>query len=540
MGEFVNFITKGIKIEKDGDRRTFSGHISAEVVDHENDFIFVKEIMEVMKTFMKVLPVLSEVHSNRMVGKILGYEKSEIEGHPSVRIDAEIFKQKGVTLYDDVWNKVKDHTYQGLSMGGGSKKREAMFKDGRMVQNLSDLELYEIALCPSPMNPLAIIDRFNQFAKSDVLLEKMYKIDNRNIVQCNSISCEFGKGINDDIDIDSDNRVNPKPGEIKIDQSVKKTDNELGVDNRRPNRDPEKPSPEIKKDHIEGMTEEREHELIDHPPKKKDNITVSKDNHNVYKQLSEINVNNMTETTETKTNEISKDQPVKVDSMATVVTDLIKTKDTLIEKQNSEIETYKKEIEALKKVTTNVTNVNPVDGGIEEKQPLKAIDPDDVGTSAKGENAIAPKPSDSQASIIAPALKEPGKDEASVVMENKADDSHEGKVPTGEGEPKKDAKVEKADEEKKTEEKKEEPKKEEKTEEVKKSIDDSTYKVVETVRPLIKARSDPNGKPTAYQMLKAVEQGFGETKDAAQSLILMHQKMLAGEFGDGNPSRGGY
>jgi len=204
MGKFVNFITKGIEFEKDGDRRIFSGHITAEIVDHQNEFIFVKEVMKVMETFMKVLPVLSEAHTNRMVGEILKYEESEIEGHKSVKITAEVFKQAGVSLYDNVWAKIQNEVYKGLSMGGGSKDRDTMFKDGRMVMKLSDLELYEIAVCPSPANPLAIIDKYNKFAKAD-FFQKANNIDNRNILQCSSVSCEFGKGIDDNVDLDLDN-----------------------------------------------------------------------------------------------------------------------------------------------------------------------------------------------------------------------------------------------------------------------------------------------------------------------------------------------
>lgn len=223
-----------------------------------------------------------------------------------------------------------------------------------------------------------------------------------------------------------------------------------------------------------------------------------------------------TETNQTKTEEIRKEDPTaKVDPMATVVSDLIKTKDELIKNQDSKIEELSKKIEELSKVV----NQNPVDGGTEQSQAVKATDADDVGTKADAKNDVAPKPSEAQADIIPPAVKEPGKDEASVTMENKSDDS------------------EKKDEEKKDEVKKEDEKKEEeKKEEVKKS--DSTYKVVETVRPIIKSY-DNKSVPTAYQMLKACEQGFGETKSADQALVILHQKMLKGEFGNGQPSFGG-
>ena len=198
--------------------------------------------------------------------------------------------------------------------------------------------------------------------------------------------------------------------------------------------------------------------------------------------------------------------------------DLLETKDTLIEKQNSDIEALRKQIEELQKEK----NQNPVDKGTEvESKP--ATSGEDVGDKADAQNHVAPKPSEAQASIIPPAVKPPGDDNSGLSMENKSDD---------------DEKPKEKEEEMKKEEKTEE--KEEK-EEMKKSEPDSIYKVVETVRPLIKAREvDYTKVPTAYQMLKAVEQGFGQTRDAEQSLILMHQKMQNGEFGTGNPSGGVY
>lgn len=223
--EFTNFITKDIKVEKSDDgRRVFSGHISAEIVDHQNEFIFVKEIMDIMDIYMKIMPVISDVHTNRMVGKTLKYEKSEIEGVASVRIEGEIFKQEGVVLYDQVWEKIKSGEYQGLSMGGGAKHKEPILKEGKLAMSLKNLELYEIAVCPSPANPLAIIDKYNEFAKANDVIEKVHDIDGRNIIQCSSISCTFDKasGTNIDEDIDLDN-VQPAGNEVE----------EMGVDNRR-------------------------------------------------------------------------------------------------------------------------------------------------------------------------------------------------------------------------------------------------------------------------------------------------------------------
>ena len=62
--EFPRFITKGIEVEK-GDRRIFKGHITAEIIDRQQEFIFVAEVMKIMKAFMEVNPVISDFHSNR-------------------------------------------------------------------------------------------------------------------------------------------------------------------------------------------------------------------------------------------------------------------------------------------------------------------------------------------------------------------------------------------------------------------------------------------------------------------------------------------
>lgn len=203
--EFPNFITKGIEIEK-SNRRILTGHITAEIIDRQQEFIFVKEVLAIMKNFMEVNPVISDFHSNRMVGRVLDYEKSEYQGVPTVKITAEIYKKDGVTLYDKVWEKVLKSEYTGFSMGGASKEREPIMKDGRMALELKKLELYEIALCPTPANPFAIIEKVNMFAKTAGLEDKMIKEEGgRQYIQCTSIGCRFEKGTNMDVDIDIDN-----------------------------------------------------------------------------------------------------------------------------------------------------------------------------------------------------------------------------------------------------------------------------------------------------------------------------------------------
>lgn len=226
--QFNTFLTKGIEIEKsEMEKRIFTGHITAEVVDKQDEIIARDEVYRIMKTYMEINPVISDSHSNRMVGKCLSYEKSEIEGHASVKIKAEIYKHADVVLYDQVWDKIITKEYTGFSLGGASKDRKQMItKDGKFVMKLNNLELYEIAVCKSPANQLALIDKVNTFAKENNMLEKVQTLeDGRQIISCNSIYCSVtkeeieGEGTNRDMDEDSDN----KKLMAKIEELIMKT-----------------------------------------------------------------------------------------------------------------------------------------------------------------------------------------------------------------------------------------------------------------------------------------------------------------------------
>ena len=193
---FPEFITKNMEIQK-SDSREFTGHMTAEIVDKQDEFVYVEEIMKVMETFMKHSPHITDSHSNRICGEVLGYEKSEIDGHPSILIKGRIKKADGVTLYDQVWDNIKNGVYKGLSMGGGTKRKEKMFmKNGKMIQLLKDLEIYEIAVCVSPANPLAMIKEVNTFAKSNELDPTIIKSTDyeKNCIQCaDTLVCGFEK-----------------------------------------------------------------------------------------------------------------------------------------------------------------------------------------------------------------------------------------------------------------------------------------------------------------------------------------------------------
>lgn len=212
---FNKFITKAIEIG-DSDERLFSGYITAEVIDKQGEFIFVDEMMPIMEKFMNIMPVISEIHTNRITGKVLGYEKSTVPDYPdipAIKINAQIFKAEGITLYDRVWKKIVDKEYKGLSIGGASKTRESFIKNGRPTILLKDLELYEIAICPEPANSFAKIDWVNEFAKAvngDTIKGTLQK----RVTQCENMQCLMGKDLDVDIDIDVDNK-HPKQEKAK-------------------------------------------------------------------------------------------------------------------------------------------------------------------------------------------------------------------------------------------------------------------------------------------------------------------------------------
>lgn len=213
---------------------------------------------------------------------------------------------------------------------------------------------------------------------------------------------------------------------------------------------------------------------------------------------------------ETKVSEIQKTDDI---SVTTLLAELVR-------KQDSRIDAFEKRFDGLETLIKE-TNKNPVDSGVEAENKPKTEDSKDVGDPVTAGNEIAPKPSEAQASIIAPAVETSGSDKDGLKMENKADDEKEDK------EDKEDKKedVEKADE------------KEEKDMDYKKSKSDFEYEIVKTVRPAgLRGNTEIPKAPTAYQVLKATVNGWGKTSSVEDSLAIMYAKEANGEFGNGRPT----
>lgn len=168
-------------------------------------------------------------------------------------------------------------------------------------------------------------------------------------------------------------------------------------------------------------------------------------------------------------------------------------------KSNAEV------LEAIKKMGDS----NPVDHGTSAESKPKVEDASDVGDKENNSASYAPSGKD-QASIIAPAGKPSGTDS-----------------------------VAKAEDEKEDKEKKEE-KPVEKAEEIQKAATDSDgykYEFVKAVRPKYGLLPQtPSNSPTGYQIIKAINSGFGGKYDTYEkSFIHAYENVISGAYGTGNP-----
>lgn len=159
----MQYLTKDLTVIKE-DERKFRGFVSVEEVDKVGDYIPIEEIEKVMDTIMKRGGFVIDSHSNRVVGKILNWQKTDKEGRPAITITGEIFKDWRID--DNVWDAIKSGKYRGLSFGGANKQKEFKEVGEQKVKILKDLEGYEVSVCENPANKEAVITEFNSVAKS--------------------------------------------------------------------------------------------------------------------------------------------------------------------------------------------------------------------------------------------------------------------------------------------------------------------------------------------------------------------------------------
>lgn len=199
---FTRFVTKSLKVT-DEKKRTFSGILSAEMVDKQGEIMVIDELMKVLPIWLKRGAPISDTHSNRILGRGTDFRKLKIkdyngESYDAVEIDGYIFDD--YELDRDIWEKMKSGEYKGLSFGGSTKSDRVpkVMKDGRLAYQLIDLEQYEVAVCREPAVPLAIFTKLNNFAKAVNSTDKQLNYTKKGDevrIQCTNMGCYVEKTI---------------------------------------------------------------------------------------------------------------------------------------------------------------------------------------------------------------------------------------------------------------------------------------------------------------------------------------------------------
>lgn len=192
------FVTKSLNVTDDK-QRIFEGILSAEVVDKQNEVTFADELMKVLPIWMDRGAPISDTHTNRYIGRGLGYfpivikdnDGNEVKG---IKIIGKIYSNW--TLDNIIWNKIKDGTYKGLSFGGATTADRVplKMKDGTIAYGLTDLEQYEVAVCEDPAVPIALITDINQLSKHvevDQLstMNVIKTADGKALIRCTKATC---------------------------------------------------------------------------------------------------------------------------------------------------------------------------------------------------------------------------------------------------------------------------------------------------------------------------------------------------------------
>ncbi len=166
-----------IQNEKD---RVVKGWISVEVKDSQGDIMPMTALRKTLNTWMDRGGNISDMHSNKIVGKALRwYEQEHPETkRPGILIDYKIFDD--YTLDDEVWEDIKANKRTGLSFGGRSLDQPKEKKDdftGEMGMQLGGLEAFEMASVDDPANEFAKNVEINYLAKSKNKKDSMMAIE---------------------------------------------------------------------------------------------------------------------------------------------------------------------------------------------------------------------------------------------------------------------------------------------------------------------------------------------------------------------------
>lgn len=158
-------------IKEDGNRRTFWGVASAEVIDKEGELIPLSAMENTIKDYIKRGGPLTLQHSNRIIGRVVDYKTDEEDGVKRLLVKGEI--HSGYDVDDETWEAIKSGDLPGLSIGFEKKDSKTVCDSEGCYTLTKDINLYEISAVDNPANQEAEILAVNHSAKGDKLKQDL-------------------------------------------------------------------------------------------------------------------------------------------------------------------------------------------------------------------------------------------------------------------------------------------------------------------------------------------------------------------------------
>lgn len=132
------------------DERIIEGYFTTTDVDRGGDISLPSAFEKTLEMYMKN-PIVTYMHSiHDIIGKVLEYRMDET----GIWVKAQI--AKGVKLADEVWALIEQGIIKAFSYGYKTIAAEPGMIDGKKVNYLKEVELYEIAVVSLPMNGSAL------------------------------------------------------------------------------------------------------------------------------------------------------------------------------------------------------------------------------------------------------------------------------------------------------------------------------------------------------------------------------------------------
>lgn len=149
------------------EKRTISGFATLDNVDQHGDVV---DYEASVKAFSAFRGNIREMHMPVAVGKMVDFQPRDFTDPET----GDVYKGIFVTAYiskgaQDTWEKVKDGTLSGFSIGGSIKKKEVKKVDDTYINVIKEYMLGELSLVDSPANQLANLFSFSKADGLDVV-----------------------------------------------------------------------------------------------------------------------------------------------------------------------------------------------------------------------------------------------------------------------------------------------------------------------------------------------------------------------------------